>query len=203
MMTRTQSSVVVAVLLLAGTAAHAGKFNKAVDVGDKPAAWSGLTGADGEQHSLADYAEAKVLVVAFTGDNCPVAADYVGRFKKFAADHQGGEVAFVAVNCDVGGPDKLARMKERAARLGFNFDYLHDPTQEVPRSYGALCTPHLFVLDARRRIAYMGAFDNSRDPSRVKHDYVRDAVAALLRGERPEVTETLQFGCGIEYKDRQ
>jgi peroxiredoxin len=200
-MNRTHFLITAAAVLLIASAAPAGKFNKAIDVGDKPPVWSDLAGTDGERHSLADYADAKVIVVAFTGDNCPVAADYVGRFKKLALDHQGGDVAFVAVNCDLGGPDKLARMKERAARLGFNFDYLYDPTQSVPRSYGAVCTPHLFVLDAERRIAYMGAFDNSRDPSRVKHHYVRDAVAALLKGETPEVTETLQFGCGIEYKN--
>jgi peroxiredoxin len=201
MMTRSGFFVALAALLLIGTAAHAGKFNKAANVGDRPPAWSGLAGTDGERHSLADYADAKVLVVAFTGDNCPVAQDYTGRFKKFVEDHQGRDVAFVAVNCDLGGPDKLARMQERAGRLGFNFDYLHDPTQSVPRSYGAVCTPHLFVLDAERRIAYMGAFDNSRDPAGVKHHYVRDAVAALLNGQQPEVTETLQFGCGIEYKN--
>ena len=40
---------------------------------------------------------------------------------------------------------------------GFEFPYLYDETQDVARSYGAACTPDLFVFDADRRLAYAGS----------------------------------------------
>jgi hypothetical protein len=72
--------------------------------------------------------------------------------------------------------------------------------QDVGRSYGATVTPHLFVLDKDRKVAYMGAFDDSMPVAEIKHTYVRDAVEALLADKKPEVAESLQFGCGIQYE---
>jgi len=37
----------------------------------------------------------------------------------------------------------------------------------------------------------------------IKHHYVRDAVESLLAGKKPEVTESLQFGCGIQYEEKK
>jgi hypothetical protein len=34
----------------------------------------------------------------------------------------------------------------------------------------------------------------------IKHNYVRDSVEALLSDKKPEVSESRQFGCGIQYE---
>ena len=93
-------------------------------------------------------------------------------------------------------------MKSRATASGFNFDYVIDPTQKIGRSYGAILTPQAFVLDKNRRIAYLGAFDDSMHPRKVERHYVNAAVDALLANQQPEITETRQFGCAIEYQKK-
>ena len=178
----------------------AADFNKVLDVGDKAPTFKGLIGIDDERHSLSDYNDAKVVVIAFTCNHCPVAVAYEDRFVQFTKEYKDKGVAFVAINVNNLPADRLDRMKERAEKKGFNFDYLYDPTQKVGRNYGATVTPHMFVLDKDRRIAYMGAFDDSQNPNKVKEEYVRDAVDALLRGEEPEVKESRQFGCSIKYE---
>ncbi len=188
------------VLGLNAGAASAAKFNKKVDVGDTPAEWKDLEGIDGKTHSLADYKKADVLVIAFTCNHCPVANAYVDRFNKLAEKYGEKKVRFVAINVSDSPVDSMDNMIKRAKDKGYKFDYLQDLSQDSARAYGALVTPHLFVLDKDRKIAYMGAFDDSMNPAEVEKHYVRDAVDALLAGKKPEVKESLQFGCGIEYK---
>jgi hypothetical protein len=44
-----------------------------------------LPGVDGKKYSLADFADADVLVVIFTSNHCPTAQAYEGRMKKLTA----------------------------------------------------------------------------------------------------------------------
>ena len=57
-------------------------------------------------------------------------------------------------------------MKKRAKQKGFNFPYLYDSTQKIGHDYGATVTPHVFVLDEQRKIAYIGAVDDNSRPQR-------------------------------------
>ena len=119
---------------------------------------------------------------------------------RFVDDYRDKGVEFVAISVSKHSSDQLPQMKARASDSGFNFPYLIDPTQKIAKDYGATCTPHLFVLDQNRRIAYMGKFDDHLDESKVTERFLRDAVDALLAGKPPEVTETRQVGCEIEYE---
>lgn len=176
------------------------KFNKKVNIGEQAADWKDLPGTDGETHSLADYEKADVLVIAFTCNHCPVANAYEQRFNKLIETYGDKKVKLVAISVSDSEVDSLENMKKRSQEKNYKFDYLQDLTQDSARAYGALVTPHVFVLDKGRKIAYMGAFDDSMNPAQVEKHYVRDAVSALLEGNRPEIQESLQFGCGIEYK---
>ena len=91
-------------------------------------------------------------------------------------------------------------MKERAKEKGFNFPYLHDETQQTGHNYGAQKTPHVFVLDQQRKLAYVGAIDDNMEASEVKSQYLRDALDALLAGKQPPKAETKAVGCGIKYR---
>ena len=182
--------------------ACAGKHNKKVNIGDKAPQFKQLIGVDGKKHRTAEFKDAGVMVVCFTCNHCPVAVAYEDRFKEFTKQYKDKGVAFVAINVNNLAADKLPKMKERAKDKKFNFPYLYDPTQQIARDFGATCTPHLFVLCKKRKIAYMGAFDDNIKPDKVAKHYVRNAVDALLAGKAPEVTETLQTGCGIKYEDK-
>lgn len=170
-----------------------------VAIGQQGPAFNGLEGVDGKTHSLDEYADAKLVVLVFTCNHCPVAQAYQDRLIELAEDYQGKGVQVVAINVNNMEADKLPAMKERAAEKGFNFPYLYDPSQEIGREYGATVTPHVFVLDQDRKVAYMGSVDDNQNPDNVTQHYLRDALDALLAGQAPETTSTKQFGCGIKY----
>ncbi len=178
----------------------AGKYNREVSVGDLATGWSALPGTDGKNHGLDDYGEAKAVAVVFTCNNCPVAVAYQDRLMKIASDYADQGVVLVAINVNKG--EDLEAMKQRADEKGFNFPYLLDESQRSARAYGATCTPHAFLLDKERKIAYMGAIDdNWQSGEEAKTHYLRDAIDAVLEGKTAEVTEAKQVGCAIKWKN--
>jgi peroxiredoxin len=191
------------VAMAAGPPACAAKFNRKVDIGKPAPNWKGLEGVDGARHSLEDYKQAKVLVVAFLCNQCPVSQFYEERFIHFVNDYRSQGVRFVAISCSLLPPDRLEKMKEHARDAHFNFDYLCDPSQQTGKDYGATVTPQIFVLDRDRKIAYMGRFDDNMEPDKVHRRFAHDAVRALLAGKQPDPSETRATGCGIEYGKRQ
>ncbi|MDA7980445.1 MAG: thioredoxin family protein [Pirellulales bacterium] len=193
--------LVVAIAFLASPA-EAQRFNAQLSIGDACPAWENLPGTDGKNHSLKDLEKATAVVVVFTCNQCPVAVAYEDRFMAFAKEYAEKGVKFVAINVNTSDSEKLPAMKERAAEKGFSFPYLYDESQAIARNYGAQVTPHLYLLDGQRKLAYVGAFDDNQDKSRVKENYLKDAVEAVLAGKPVENAETRPKGCGIGYKSQ-
>ncbi len=197
---RKNFAIALIVSVLVAGSAFAGKFNKVLSIGEQAPAWPSITGTDGKQHSLDDYKSAKVIVAIFTCNHCPVAQQYEERLVELQRDYQAKGVQVVAICVNNGEEDNLGHMKERATERGFNFPYLSDPTQVTGKLYGAQKTPEAFVLDADRKIVYMGAIDdNWMAAAEVKKPYVRNAIDAALEGRKPEAQEMRATGCGIEY----
>ena len=194
---------VVSVACLAAVALSLGGItgaeNTPVGIGDAGFQFKNLEGVDGKRQSLDDFTSAKAVVLSFTCNHCPVAVIYEDRFLEFAGEYKDKGVAFVGHNVDNQEAARRPAVKVRAKEKGFNFPYLYDPSQQSARAYGATCTPHLFVLDQERKIAYMGAFDDSNNPANVRKHYVKDAVDALLAGKTPAVPVTRQRGCSIKW----
>lgn len=196
------SILVVTSCLISGSVSRASKFNRVVDVGQQAPVWKNLVGIDDKKHSLTDFRDAKAVVIVFSCNHCPVAQAYEERLKAFVKDYKEKGVALLAINVNNIPSDRLDKMKQRAEKREFNFPYLYDPSQKTARAYGATCTPHAFLLDKDRKIAYMGKIDDNMNLNKVTELYLRDAVDAVLAGDAPEVTETRQIGCGILYDSK-
>lgn len=168
-----------------------------------PAPDFSLPGVDGKTYSLASFAGVKAIVLSFTCNHCPYAKAYEDRFMDLARAFGGRKVAFAAINPndEVTYPDdSFAKMKERSAARGFNFPYLRDESQQVAKAYGAVCTPHLFVV-AGGKIVYEGRIDDSwKDPAAAKSRDLQDALEALVSGRPVPNPRTNPMGCSIKWK---
>jgi len=173
-----------------------------------------LPGIDGKTHTLAEYKDAKLLMIVFLSNHCPDSQATEGRIKKFVAEMQGQSFALVAINPNhpeavaleelgyARYSDGFGDMQKHAAEEEFNFPYLYDgQTQATAKAYGCLATPHVFLFDAQRKLRYKGAFDDSRfaDPSTVKSSDARHAVTALLAGQPVPVEVTKPHGCSTKW----
>jgi peroxiredoxin len=174
-----------------------------------------LPGVDDRSYTLADFADAKVLVVVFTCNHCPTAQAYEDRLLKMHADYKDRGVAMVAISpndaeavrldelgyTDLG--DSLEDMKIRAKDRKFSFPYLYDgETQKASAAYGALATPHVFIFDRERKLRYVGRIDDSEVKTVKSHD-ARNAIDALLAGKPVPVEKTRVFGCSTKWADKR
>jgi peroxiredoxin len=171
-----------------------------------------LPGVDGREHSLKNFAAAKVLVVVFTCNHCPTAQAYEERLKRLVIDFRGKGVALLAISPNDANSlrldelgytdlsDSFEEMKIRARDRHFNFPYLYEGDRTgVSRGYGPTATPHAFVFDAGRRLRYAGRIDDSEREQLVKVRDLRNAIDALLAGREVPVAQTKAFGCSIKW----
>jgi len=175
-----------------------------------------LPGVDRRNYRLADFADAKILVVVFTCNHCPTAQAYEDRIKKLTSDYKNKGVTVVAISpndpeavrldelgySDMG--DTFEEMKIRVNDKGYNFPYLYDgKTQAVTIAYGPVATPHLFIFDNQRKLRYAGRFDDSEKPKQVKSNDAINAIEAILAGRNVPVEKTMAFGCSIKWSDKR
>jgi peroxiredoxin len=169
-------------------------------IGDAAPIFADIVGVDDKNHSLDEFKDAKAVAVVFTCNKCPVAVDYEDRLIEYQKEYADKGVQLVAINVNNAEADKLPAMKVRAEEKGYTFPYLYDESQKSARDYGAEVTPHVFLLDTQRKVAYVGPVDDNPDAKQVTKAYLRDATEAVLAGKAPETTEVDPVGCGIQYE---
>lgn len=164
--------------------------------------FEGLAGVDGRNHSLSSLAGARATVVVFIGNGCPTVRSYEDRLMAMAHAWHPASVELIAINSNnasLSPSDTLAQMINRSTMRAYNFAYLKDADGAVARSYGAICTPHAFVLDSRQRIVYQGRIDDSRMGNTIASRDLENAVADLVAGRPVTISETEPFGCTIVW----
>ncbi|QDV34845.1 redoxin domain-containing protein [Tautonia plasticadhaerens] len=161
--------------------------------------WPSLPSPDGHAYRISDFEESRLVVLVFTGNTCPIAADYDARLNALAGRFDPRQVRFVAVNVADGPGESIEDMKDRAGSGGLL--YLKDEAKALARKFDARVTPHAFVLAERgSRVVYQGAIDdNPADAAKVRRPFLEQAIRAALEGKSPAVSRTTPKGCSILY----
>jgi peroxiredoxin len=193
---------IIIALMISATLMFAGGY----EIGDKATDFS-LKNVDGEMISLADYRDASGFIVIFTCNHCPYSVAYEDRIIELDKTYKEKGYPVIAINPndpELYPTDSYEEMIVRAKEKGFTFPYLFDDGQKIYPHYGALRTPHVFLLnkeDESLIVKYIGAIDNNHaDASAVTEKYVANAVDALLAGKQPDPNFTKAIGCSIKAK---
>lgn len=162
-----------------------------------------LPATDGKEYGLDDFKDKNFLVVFFTCNHCPYVINSDEITRKTVQKYSPRGVAFVAINSnskDTYESDSFEHMIERMKANNFPWLYLHDQTQSIAKSYGALRTPHFYVFDKNRRLIYTGrAVDNPRDPKKVTINDLENALEEALSGKKISTPITNPIGCNIKW----
>lgn len=166
-----------------------------------------LKNIDGKMVSMSDFKEAKGFIVIFTCNHCPYAIAYEDRIIGLDKKYKPLGYPVIAINPndpEVQPQDSFELMKERAKSKGFTFPYLIDEGQKVYPVYGAQRTPHVYILKKegnKNIVKYVGAIDNNyKNAADADERYVEKALDSLLKGQDPEVKNTVAIGCTIKTK---
>ena len=147
----------------------------------------------GKSHHLSDW-HGTIVILNFWSAECPW-AERTDPELLANLSIWGEDVKLCAIASNANEPAKFLRRVAAERKVPL---VLHDSLGHTADLYGALTTPHIFVLDRERKMRYQGAFDDvtfrQREPTRL---YLKDAVNALLAGRQPEPAQTTPYGCSI------
>jgi peroxiredoxin len=152
-----------------------------------------LPDLQGKLYRPCDY-RGKILIINFWSAECP----HSGRADELLGnllEKWNGEVELLSIAAN---RNESVQMVEEAAKTRHIPRVLIDAQQVVADRYGAMTTPHVFVLDQVGILRYRGAVDDVTFRHReATQFFLRDAVEALLQGRVPGVSETPAYGCTI------
>jgi peroxiredoxin len=163
-----------------------------------------LPDADGRRHTLDSVRGSNATVVMFICNHCPyvkAVADKIARDMKELAAHGVGSIAISSNDPAAYPEDAVEHMQPFAAAHGFTFPYVYDATQQVARTYGAVCTPDFFGFDRDLKLAYRGRLDasgRSNDPTAARELF--DAMLAIARTGKGPAVQHPSVGCSIKWR---
>ena len=171
---------------------------------DKPAIDFALPGVDGKTWTLESSKGEKGLLVMFICNHCPYVKSIRDRIVRDTAELKAMGVNSVAIMSNDPteyAEDSFDNMKKIAAEFDYPFPYLLDETQQIAKSYGAVCTPDFFGYNADLKLQYRGRLDESRKET-ASGDVRRDlfeAMKLVAETGRGPAEQIPSMGCSIKW----
>ena len=170
---------------------------------NKPAIDFNLKGVDGYYYNLDSLKGQNGLLVMFICNHCPYVKSVIHRIIRDVNELKGfgiNSVAIMSNDPTEYEEDSFANMKKISIQMNFPFPYLIDDTQQIAKSYGAVCTPDFFGYNKNLALQYRGRLDESR--KEIVQDARRDLFEAMkdiaLTGFGPKV-QIPSMGCSIKW----
>lgn len=160
-----------------------------------------LNSFDGKTISLSDY-KGKIVVLEWFNYECPFVLRHYGNKSTMiglANKYSDRNVIWLAIN-STSHATPQANL-QFAQQRSLPYTILDDRSGKVGRAYGALTTPHMYVIDTRGSIAYQGAIDNNESGRKTQGviNYVDKALTELTAGKKVSKTDTMPYGCTVKY----
>ncbi len=164
-----------------------------------------LPGVDGRVYSRDAVRGERGLLVMFICAHCPYVKAIEERLVADMRELQEFGIGVVAIcsNDFAHYPeDSPEKLRAQAAREGFTFPYLIDESQEVARTYGAVCTPDFFGYDRDLKLRYRGRLDAAHRGPRdetMRRELV-DAMREISESGDTGVEQVPSMGCSIKWR---
>lgn len=176
-----------------------------------------LTDTEGASLKLSSL-RGKTVVLEWFNPDCPFVKHAHGKdpLKDFAQRVSSNKLVWLTINSNA--PNKqgsgLERNRAAKAEYGFSNRLLLDESGKVGRAYGAIKTPHIFVINPKGVLVYRGGLDNAPvgvvdderprppgTPAGTLVPYVENALTDLASAKKPRQEDTPPYGCTVKYSD--
>jgi len=179
----------------------------AANVG-QPAPDFSLPDLAGKAVKLSDH-KGSYVVLEWVNPECPYVRKHYdsANMPQLQKEYSAKKVVWLTINSTNAGhpefktPEQMgAWMKQKGALPAAT---LIDRDSKVGRLYDARTTPHMYVIDPKGRLIYVGAIDDKRstNPEDVKtsKNHVRVALGEALAGKPVSMPSTSPYGCTVKY----
>lgn len=149
----------------------------------------------GENVSI-DLEKKKATVVVFLSARCPCSNSNSALVEKLAKKYS--DFQFVGIHSNYDEPLGLAL--SYFGRKDFNFPVIYDQETELAKKFGALKTPHVFIINHAGEVIYNGSVSSSTNADLAKEIYLDIALADIREGKEPAAPKKKTLGCYINIK---
>ena len=155
--------------------------------------------------SLNDVKGENGTLIMFICNHCPyvkaVTKDIVedcNELKKIGIN----SVAICANDAESHPEDSFDNMIKFAKKNQFSFPYLNDETQEIAKTYDAVCTPDFFGYNKNLELQYRGRLRELKNlvPVRSGESDLLKAMRQIAETEKGPESQIPSAGCGIKWK---
>lgn len=173
-----------------------------------PAPDFSLTDSNGKTQSLSQY-KGKYVVLEWFNEGCPYVKKHYesGNMQKLQKEYGGKGVVWLTIISSAPGKQGAGTAVEVNAKRGewkiASAATVLDPQGQAGQLYGAKTTPHMYVIDPKGTLIYMGAIDDkaTSDPADIpaSKNYVQAALDQSMAGKPVAESATVPYGCSVKY----
>ena len=163
-----------------------------------------LKSTNSEIIKLNDVKGENGTLVMFICNHCPyvkaVIKDIVEDCKNL--EKLGIKAVAISANDPINFPaDSFENMIKFSKAQGFTFPYLFDKTQDVAKSYSAVCTPDFFGFNDNLELQYRGRIRELKDlkPVRVDESDLFKAMKQIGETGKGPKEQIPSLGCSIKW----
>ena len=167
-----------------------------------------LSDTSGKAVKLSDL-KGKYVVLEWVNPDCPYVQKHYNSANMPALQKEfgGKQVTWLAINSTREGHSEFKSPQQMDAWMkktgGAPAATLLDRDSKVGRLYGAVTTPHMYVIDPKGTLVYVGAIDDKRstrvEDVKTAKNYVRTALGETMAGRPVSTASTSPYGCTVKY----
>jgi peroxiredoxin len=156
--------------------------------------------------SLNDIKGETGTLIMFICNHCPYVKAVIKDVVEDCKDLEKFGVKSIAISSNdvVNYPeDSFENMIEFSKKYNFTFPYLFDETQNVAKSYNAVCTPDFFGFNGNLELQYRGRIRELKDlkPLRVGESDLFKAMKQISETGKGPSDQIPSLGCSIKWLD--
>ena len=163
-----------------------------------------LKSTENKMISLNDVKGENGTLVMFICNHCPYVLAVIKEIVKDCKELENNGIKSVAIMSNdpkVYEEDSFENMIQFAKNNNFNFPYVIDETQEVGKTYGAVCTPDFFGYNKNLELQYRGRIRNLKDlkPTEDGESELLNAMKLISKTGNGPKEQFPSMGCSIKW----
>jgi len=202
--TRKQSLLFISML---GSLFFSASLLATVNIGQPAPVFEGVD-SNGQRHSLSDFI-GKTVVLEWTNHDCPYVVKYYSSNAMQSLQKQATGDGVIWLSIISSAPGKQGHVSAQDAnnltesRNASPTAVILDEQGEIGKLYGAKTTPHMYIINSKGELVYMGGIDSiastrTGDIEKAK-PYVKTALQQLADGKAISDQVTRPYGCSVKY----
>ena len=162
-----------------------------------------LKATDCKVYSLEELKGEKMTLIVFMCNHCPYVIPRLADLNKIAIAFKDKGVGVIGINPNDSTDypeDSFENMQKLVDEGKVKFTYLHDESQVVAKSYGAVCTPDPFLFDKNLNLIFHSRLTDAKGDEPVTNEEMYNVISEYLESGEIYVAQNPSYGCSIKWK---